>query len=113
MNPRDNVYAILSRYSDTDFKLLRDREEQAIADSLTAAGFNVIRTEPTDEVAVNIGTLGRLRAAFDAMSRDPWSPGPVGMPTGWTVVLDDSLPDDAVHFRPSSASRDIDAEPAP
>lgn len=95
----------LFQYADINFESLRDHEEQAITESLTWAGFHVVRTSPSDVVAVNPGTFVRLRAALDAMATDPWTRTPTSKLSGWPVVLDDTLPDGEVHFRPARPER--------
>lgn len=104
MTDTDPLLALF-QYADINFELLRDHEEQAIAESLTWAGFHVVRASPSDVVAVNPATFVRLRAALDAMATDPWTPAPAGKLSGWPVVKDDTLPDGEVHFRPAHTER--------
>lgn len=103
-NP-DQLTSLLRQYADINFELLRDHEEQAIADSLTAAGFHVVRTAPSDVAAVNPATFVRLRAALDTMATSPWTPSPAAKLSGWPVVQDGALPDGEVHFRPAHTER--------
>lgn len=104
MTAPDPLTELLGRYAAVDFDRLRDHEEQAIADSLTAAGFHVVRTSPADVVAVNTATYGRLHRYLDETTTEPWTPRPVADLSGWPVVLDESLPDSDIHFRPTAAS---------
>lgn len=92
--------ALIRQYTTADFQSVRDHEAEGIAAGLTAAGFDVVRTVPSEEVAANLLTIGRMRAAFTALDDSPWTPAPAPALTGWTVMRDDALPDGVVQFRP-------------
>lgn len=90
----------LVEYAATDRQRLLNLEAKRISERLTAAGFDVVRTHPADEIAANPPTIGRMIKAFAAPGSVPQSTAPIGALTGWNVQTDLSLPDGYVHLRP-------------
>lgn len=94
------ILNMLRQLATIDFQSLRGYEAERIAESLAAAGFHVVRTEPVEEAAANPPTIGRMIKTFAAPGSVPQSTAPIAALTGWNVQTDLSLPDGYVHLRP-------------